>query len=266
MPDRPKEIIHTNDPFKTDEYTKFKADDKRINRNLVKSEISSKDLNINEIMEIALKFSPTVPFSLEDYEKYDHLSWSLNAHKHWGAYALITTELVDFCRHLIGDKVAVEICAGHGALGRSLGIPITDRKLMESTDVRVYSAYKDALKIDYPKDVETLTANQAIKKYAPEVVIACWGTQKSVNKKDMGQSNMYGIDEMKITDTVPYYLHIGNTGTHKSKRVRARRHYRITAPWLVSRSTGGENELLIFTEAKIDFDEFPEHLDFFIEE
>src|SRR6185295_2017181 len=51
-------------------------------------------------------------------------------------YVLPTTELIDWLRtEIVGT--AIEIGAGHGAISRALGIPITDSRMQERPDIKM---------------------------------------------------------------------------------------------------------------------------------
>ena len=88
-----------------------------------------------------------------------------------GVYQLPTCELIDWLKEAIAGRTAIEICAGRSCLGRSLGIPMSDSYLHLHPDMhRMYQILKQT-PTQPPGDVERLTANEAVAKYKPQVVI-----------------------------------------------------------------------------------------------
>ena len=99
-----------------------------------------------------------------------------------GLYTFPTVELTDWLRSEIDDDPelephsAIEICAGTGWIGRTLGIPTTDSRMQERDDVRELYRRQNAVPIAYPKDVEKLDAIEAIRKHGPfkGLALAVW--------------------------------------------------------------------------------------------
>ena len=92
-----------------------------------------------------------------------------------GVYQLPTCELIDWLKEAIAGRTAIEICAGRSCLGRSLGIPMSDSYLHLHPDMhRMYQILKQT-PTQPPGDVERLTANEAVAKYKPQVVIGRLG-------------------------------------------------------------------------------------------
>jgi hypothetical protein len=156
-----------------------------------------------------------------------------------GFYCLPTVELVEFLRAEIGGESAIEIGAGHGALGRALGIPMTDSKMQERADIA--EIYRNALQapISYPPDVEKLTALEAVEKYRPRVVIGAWVTHRYDSKVPERGGNMYGVDESKLLSKkwVRRYLFIGHERVCGQKPILSRRHTTYRFPFLFSRAS-----------------------------
>lgn len=83
-----------------------------------------------------------------------------------GIYCFYSRELVEALASIIGSRSCVEIAAGDGTLSRFLrsrGIQIT------ATDNQSWTH-----SIQYPDDVALCDAKEALRKYAPEVVICSW--------------------------------------------------------------------------------------------
>ena len=93
-------------------------------------------------------------------------------------YQLVTIELVEWLREMIGDRFAIEIGAGMGDLGHLLGIKMTD-SYMQVSDPLVMEYYKllGQPVIQPPSIVENMNGDEAVRHYQPEVVVASWVTQ-----------------------------------------------------------------------------------------
>ena len=153
-----------------------------------------------------------------------------------GIYQLPTWELIDWLKEAIGRRMAIEICAGRSCLGRPLGIPMSDSYLHLHPDMqRMYQMLKQT-PTQPPDDVERLTANEAVRKYKPQVVIGAWVTQ--LGTEGLDQTNPCGTDEEAILDTGCIYIHIGNVGAHGKKRILNRPHLEFyTRGWSDAGST-----------------------------
>jgi hypothetical protein len=153
-------------------------------------------------------------------------------------YCLPTVELIEWLRAEIGERSAIEIGAGQGAIGRALGIPRTDSRIQERPDVALYYEIMGQPTTACPPDVETLEALAAVEKYRPQVVIGSWITQKyMVGPKMRQNSSVYGPDEEEILERVELYIHIGHKAAHGDKRIINRLLTEHPAPsWYVSRS------------------------------
>lgn len=160
-------------------------------------------------------------------------------------YGLPTLELVQWLRQMIGERKTIEIGAGNGALGRALGIPMSDSFLQDQPSVKSYYESLRQPTISYGKDVERLDYKAAIQKYKPEVVIGSWVTQLWRNHSDDGNASMHGLDEDWILEKVPCYVHIGNSKTHGRKRILKAPHSQYKFNWLFSRSLS-QKECVIY--------------------
>jgi hypothetical protein len=150
-----------------------------------------------------------------------------------GVYQLPTTELIEWLNEKIGFKRAIEICAGNGVLGRALSIIRTDSFMQTRPDILAYYRAFGQEPIAPPTDVIKLDANNAVKKFLPQVVIGAWVTQ--LYQEGDKDGSMYGVDEFDIIKQVESYIHIGNDGPHGSKRSLSLPHKKYRFDWLVSR-------------------------------
>jgi hypothetical protein len=177
------------------------------------------------------------------FANIDRDSIRLFLHK-WGVYCLPTTELIE---HIYGAIIhpAIEIGCGTGALGRALGIPITD-SCLQRDNAQILAYYKSIGQplIHYPKDVECLTAEQAIKKYKPKTVIGSYITHKWTGKGKTG--SVYGVVEGRILSAGIRYINIGNDDIHYEKPILKYPHSTHNYPWLITRSDPEKNYIKIW--------------------
>ena len=136
-----------------------------------------------------------------------------------GFYCLPTSELVDWLRVRIEGESAIEISAGHGAIGRALNIPITDSRLHEHPDIILHYGRLEQGVTKYPDDVERLTAAEACEKYAPSVIIGAWVVHRYDPRHHDSQGGVRGVDEfaMLMKPFVTRYIHIGHRRVHAKK-------------------------------------------------
>jgi hypothetical protein len=85
-----------------------------------------------------------------------------------------------------------------------------------------------------PADVEILEAAKAVKRYRPDVVIACWLTQRW--RPGDTQGSAAGVIEENLLANTLTYLHFGNEKTHGTKRILSRAHETFKFDWLVTRA------------------------------
>ncbi len=160
-------------------------------------------------------------------------------------YVMPTQELIDWLKQNIIGK-AIEIGAGHGAIARTLNIPITDSRLQERADIAWY--YEKIIKqapIKYHKDIEKLDAIEAIDKYNPDTVIGAFITHKF--KESIGSGNAFGVEEEIILQKAKRYINIGNKVTHKDKPILKTEHQEYNFEWLITRGTDqSQNTIFVF--------------------
>lgn len=152
-------------------------------------------------------------------------------------YQFVTLELVAWLKEKIAGRSAIEIGAGMGDLGYHLGIPMTDSYAQAPGGMPV--EYQLLVEISGqtpttpPPDVERLEAEEAVKKYKPQVVIASWVTQKWHEGDARGFQ--YGPEEIRIVRNVEAYILVGNSSVHGDKRICRLKHKEYSFDWLVSR-------------------------------
>ncbi len=155
-----------------------------------------------------------------------------------GIYVLPTTELVAWIKeNIIGT--AIEIGAGHGAISRQLGIPITDSWMQDRPDIKLYYQMCGQPVIKYHQDVEKLDAIEAIKKYKPDTVIGAFITHKYVESINSG--NAFGVKEEFILQNAQRYINIGNLVTHRDKPILEFPHDEHYFQWIITRSADQKN-------------------------
>jgi len=153
-----------------------------------------------------------------------------------GLYCLPTVELIDWLREQI-DGSAIEIAAGHGAIGRALGIPITDSREHENPGMAArYAEMQQGLTI-CPPDVEKLTAAQAVEKYRPSVIIGAWATWRYDERRHWAGGSQYGVDHEKLLAKpfVQRFVHIGHERVHAPMPLRMKPHREHRLPFLWAR-------------------------------
>ena len=170
----------------------------------------------------ALKIMPS-----EFYQQFsrDQLAFFGNRHAYYG---MPTTELVDWIKHRIAGRTAIEIGSGNGSLGKALGIHCTDSWAQAQPAVKQWYADAGQPVIKYSNHVKKLDYRKAILKYRPKVVVAQWVTNYP--------NNMMGIDEDWLLDNVETYIHVGHDQVHDCKLILARPHETHYLPSLFSRS------------------------------
>lgn len=157
-------------------------------------------------------------------------------HRH-ALYGFLTTELIDYLTPLLSGRTALEIGAGHGGLARALGIRATDNCMQADPLIKAHYASMGQPVIQYGPNVEKLSAEQALLKYKPRVVLASWVTHKYDDKRHEAGGNMFGVHEESVIEACETYIVIGNAQVHAGKSIWQLPHRKITPPWLYSRAT-----------------------------
>lgn len=159
-------------------------------------------------------------------------------------YGLPTLELVAWLKSEIGERNAIEIGAGHGALGTALGIPTTDSFMQENAEVAALYMAAGQKTIAYGRNVVRLSAEDAVIGYRPQVVVASWVTHKFREDRREAGGNMFGVDEEKLLDSCDTYIFIGNEQVHRNKSIWSRPHRIIYPDWLYSRAHNGTRDFI----------------------
>lgn len=161
-------------------------------------------------------------------------------------YGLPTLETVAWLKAFIAGREAIEIGSGAGDLAFFLGIRGTDSKHQNDPESkRLYEATGQPT-IKYPEWVEKIDAVEAVKKYKPEVVVAQWVTHwiDPNLPPPPGGGCMVGIKEEEILATGATYVVIGNTMVHKYKPLLKLPHEEIKLPFLRSRASYPEEDVV----------------------
>ena len=133
-------------------------------------------------------------------------------------YGIPTTQMIDWLRDKIGGRKAIEIGAGNGVYGRSLGIPMYDNFIQERPEIALIYALQRQPTISYGADVQRMDALDAVKQHRPEVVLGVWVSQKY----DRGNGGVDAIDERAIlaVPSTQTYMVVGNLNVHGGKEIR----------------------------------------------
>jgi hypothetical protein len=201
-------------------------------------------LDISPLEEVLVKDQLIIPVAYKDIGQFPQEAISTFCLK-YGIYQIPTIELIDFLESEIADKgSAIEIGAGNGCFGRALNIKMIDNKMQLWPEVR--RLYQDMRQptVNYGKDVEEISANDAVIKYKPHTVIGSWITEKW--EPGMKTGNQWGVQEYKMfSDGIKKYIVIGNRGTHGNKKIlKTRKVKKHKFPWLLSRSLQREDNVI----------------------
>lgn len=204
-----------------------------------------KNTDIKELEQLLIKDEKIITVPHADLAKFTFPQIQMFCLVH-GLYQLPTTELIEFIQSEIGDTSAIEIGAGNGCIGRSLGIPMTDSMLQTRPEVIAEYESMGQPVIKYGNDVENLDGVAAVEKYRPQTVVACWVTNLMEEGVDIG--NPHGVKEERILEIAQKYIHVGNLNIHAHKPILKK--YPVTAlhfPWIISRASQPQkNVIFIF--------------------
>jgi hypothetical protein len=153
-------------------------------------------------------------------------------------YVFPTTELIVWLKDKIAGRKAIEICAGHGSIGRALDIISTDSFMQTMPEVQAYYRLINAPTTNPPSDVYRFEANEAVDTLKPKVVVGGYVTQlyQEGDAEGIG-SSIYGVNELDLVSKIQTYIMIGNEKTHGDKRIFGKYpHEKYKFDWLVTRS------------------------------
>lgn len=170
------------------------------------------NVDISELEELTGAASGMIhPIPSAEMRRFSFPVLRVFMHK-YGLYTLPTDELIDYLAGIINGKKAIEIGAGMGVIGRSLGIPITDSKMQEWPEIKAHYNLLRQPTINYPSDIIEMDALDAVKHYKPDIVIGSYITHKW--KPGMNSGNQYGVDNLKLFNMVEVYYMIGSLSSH----------------------------------------------------
>lgn len=159
-------------------------------------------------------------------------------------YSFPTVELVEHLREMIGGRKAIEIGAGNGVLARTLDIPATDNKMQDMAKYRLLYQATGQPTVKYGRNVLKFDAYTAVRRYEPDVVIACWVTHKWEAARHWAGGNEIGVDEEDVLANTQEYIFIGNTEVHSGKKIWDLPHTVTHLPFIYSRATNGTPDFL----------------------
>lgn len=150
-------------------------------------------------------------------------------------YVVPTEELINYLDELIGDKKAIEICAGNGYIGSNLGIIMTDsyQQQDDKTTALMYDLMRQP-RIKYPANVIKLEASRAVRQMKPHTVIGCYATHKW--REDTQSGNDKGVDFKDVFSKIQRLVLVGNIQTHKDNPLMSVSHKEIALPGLLTRA------------------------------
>ena len=177
------------------------------------------------------------------YEGTSQVERSILGRDH-GLYSLPTEELVEWLKSAIGGRSAIEIGAGHGALANAVGIRATDNRMQELPEMIDHLKMGGNAPVPYGAHVEKLDAEAAVRKYQPQVVVACWVTHKYRPDRHASGGNVIGVTEEEIIANCEDYIFIGNHGPHEKKFIWDLPHEIFYPDWLYSRAASGKRDFI----------------------
>lgn len=200
------------------------------------------------LSELLIKDGKFVPASFEDINKFDQEQISLFCVEQ-GLYQIPTIELIEFLKEETKGGFTLEIGAGNGCIGRNVGCMMTDNFQQTWPEIKIYYEITKQPVVKYGDDVLCINGNEAIKKFNPHNVIACWVTE--LYRDDINEGNATGVNEVQMfADGILKYIHVGNDLTHERKLLfKKYEHKKYYFPWLLSRSmTREKNCIYIFKQ------------------
>lgn len=200
--------------------------------------------NILPLEALFVKEGNIFPVPFKEIQDFSQESISYFCVK-YGLYQVPTTELIEFLNSEIPDKITtLEIGSGNGGIGRALGVKLTDNKMQLWPNIKKYYSNMAQETVNYGDDVEEISANDAVIKYRPEIVLGCWVTQKWYPGMKMG--NPHGIDEYRMfSDGIRKYILCGNKNVHgKNKLIKIMPPRKFIFLWLISRSLKREDNVI----------------------
>lgn len=168
---------------------------------------------------------------------------ALFGHRH-GIYSIPTVELVDRVAEIIDGREAIEIGAGHGVLADALGIVGTDSMQQLQPRYRAIYEANGLPTVKYGPNVHIAHASRAVRKWRPQVVIACWVTHKYDRRRPADGGNEAGVLWHDILEKCETLVFVGNTYTHRLSPLWTRSYDIEHPPYLYSRNTTGTPDFI----------------------
>lgn len=191
---------------------------------------------------------------LMDASDYDRLP--RDGVRYWcqrnARYGLPTRELIAWLKEYIAGRSAIEVGAGAGDLAHWLGIRATDSKMQADSSVSLMYRMMGQPPITYPDWVEKLEAVEAVRKYKPQVVVAQWVTHwiDPNLPPPPGGGCMFGIKEEELLAEGVTYIVVANRRIHGTKPILKLPHKELQLPFIRSRATYPEDDLIYIWEPK----------------
>jgi hypothetical protein len=161
-----------------------------------------------------------------------------------GIYGFPTAELVARLQDIIAGRSAIEIGAGHGVLAKALGIRATDSFQQRVPEYREWYEKQTLVTVPYGAHVEELHAARAVRRYRPQVVIACWVTHRYNRHQHERGGNVAGVDEVELLREIETYVLVGNTEVHRQKPLWSKPHEIEYPPYVFSRAQNGTRDFI----------------------
>ncbi len=163
---------------------------------------------------------------------------------HTAIYSFPTVELIGRLKELINNRPAIEIGAGHGVVGEALGITATDSFQQNNPYYRMAIVMQGQKPVQYGYNVMEMHASRAVRRYKPEVVVACWVTHKWDPRHPEREGNEVGVDERDVILNCQRYIFVGNEHTHRHSRIWDFRPHVEYPDYVFSRATTGKRDFI----------------------
>lgn len=186
-----------------------------------------------------------------EYDTLDPHDLRLFCHK-YARYGLPTEETVATIKAMIGGRMAIEIGCGHGDLGYHLGIHRTDAMLQDEPGIKELYRLTGQPTVNYPNDVKKLTAEAAVEKFKPQVVVGSWITEwisPHLPPPPQGGS-VFGVKVAEMLAKIETYIMVGNLATHGRSACMSLPHDTMAFDFIRSRAVQPELDRIFTWERK----------------
>lgn len=199
-------------------------------------------------------------------EQFTHKEIQLFMNK-IGMYVLPTSDLIEDLKTLIPNlDTAIEIGSGNGVIANNLGIRATDN-FMQRSDFKAPSKLKDLHKqflnsvpmVQYGPNVLKVEAHEAVKRFKPKTVLACFVTHLYKQSEPERQGNALGVDYRKIIKSTDRVVLVGNDATHRLNPAMELPLVSLQVDSLITRSkTPDLNRIYIWDKKLLELEGQPE--------